>query len=346
MNTNTIEPWQLSFRQALPLDLKEAYTAKRIKKWYNTCKGDVYISFSGGKDSTVLLHQVRRIYPDITAVFVDTGLEFPEIREFVKTIRNVVWTKPTMTFKQVLEKYGYPLISKEVSQKIYEARTTKSAKLLHKRLHGDANKYRSGRIPLKWQYLINAPFAISHRCCHYLKIKPLHQYEKASGKYGFVGLMASDSHARKQKYMKQGCNSFGGSKKQSIPMAFWVEQDIWDYIKKYNLPYSTIYGKGYNNTGCMFCLFGVHREKYPNKFQTMQGTHPKLWDYCINQLGCGIPLSYINVDYDRKAGGLWQNKTPENLELFLRKPSRVDPIKVIACSSKLDQAENHTLAGS
>lgn len=89
-----LEYWQLRQRQGQPLEIKEQMTATRIKAYYEKLNGNVYVSFSGGKDSTVLLHQVRRIYPNVPAVFVDTGLEYPEIRDFVKTIDNVVWLKP------------------------------------------------------------------------------------------------------------------------------------------------------------------------------------------------------------------------------------------------------------
>lgn len=65
-----------------------------------------YISFSGGKDSTVLLHLVRKLYPEIEAVFVDTGLEYPEIKQFVKSIDNVTILRPKMMFNEVINKYG------------------------------------------------------------------------------------------------------------------------------------------------------------------------------------------------------------------------------------------------
>ena len=84
----------------------------------------------------------------------------------------------------------------------------------------------------------------------------------------------------------------------SLPIAFWTEQDIWQYIHKYNVPYSSIYDMGYTHTGCMFCMFGVDQETYPNRFQRMQKTHPKQWDFCINRLGCGKVLDYIGVPYD------------------------------------------------
>ncbi len=292
-----LETWQLKQRQGLSLEIKERFTENRIRQWYDYWRGNVYVSFSGGKDSTVLLYIVRRLYVKVPAVFVDTGLEYPEIREFVKTVDNVVWLRPKMSFAKVIEKYGYPIISKEVSQKIYEARTTKSKKLLHKRIHGADNKYKSGRIPLKWQFLIKGvDCKISHRCCHYLKIEPIKRYEKESQRTPFVGLMASDSHARRQIYIRHGCNNFVG-KKRSMPMAFWLEPDVWDFIKKYRIPYSKIYDMGEKRTGCMFCMFGVHLEEDPNKFQRMNKLHPKLWDYCINKLGCGEVLDYIGVKY-------------------------------------------------
>ena len=82
-----------------------------------------------------------------------------------------------------------------------------------------------------------------------------------------------------------------------MPLAFWTEKDIWDYIEKYNLPYSKIYDMGYKRTGCMFCMFGVQYQNNPNKFQMMEKTHPKIYDYCINNLKIGEVLDYIGIEY-------------------------------------------------
>lgn len=110
--------------QALPLSVKISMTKQRIRDWVNEFGLDgVYVSFSGGKDSSVLLHIAREMYGNsIKAVFIDTGLEYPEIRELVKTYENVDWVRPKKHFRQVCEEYGFPLISKEVSECVYGAK--------------------------------------------------------------------------------------------------------------------------------------------------------------------------------------------------------------------------------
>ena len=112
--------------QALPLERKIQISQARIIEWYQRNKGNVVVSFSGGKDSTVLLHLVRSIYPDVPAVFSNTGLEYPEIQRFVRTFPNVEIVAPKMNFSEVISTYGYPLIGKEVAEAIYYARRIRS----------------------------------------------------------------------------------------------------------------------------------------------------------------------------------------------------------------------------
>lgn len=113
---------ELKILQAYPLDLKIKKTQLRIREWVDYYGVDgVYVSFSGGKDSTVLLDIVRKMYPDIEAVFCDTGLEYPEIRSFVKSFDNVTILRPKMRFDEVIRKYGYPFIGKEVAERVENA---------------------------------------------------------------------------------------------------------------------------------------------------------------------------------------------------------------------------------
>lgn len=111
--------------QSLPLSGKIKMTKRRIDEWVDRFGEEgVYVSFSGGKDSTVLVDIVRNVcnYKDIPLVFVDVPTQYPELKEFAKTFDNLVILKPKISFAQVCEKYGFPMISKEVSNCVSGAR--------------------------------------------------------------------------------------------------------------------------------------------------------------------------------------------------------------------------------
>jgi tRNA(Ile)-lysidine synthase TilS/MesJ len=114
---------EYQLRVRWPFARKIAWALKQIRVWYDVHGGRVYVSFSGGKDSTALLHLVRSLYPDVPAVFANTGLEFPEIVKFARNFENVTVIRPEMSFKAVLRKYGYPVISKENAGYLREIRT-------------------------------------------------------------------------------------------------------------------------------------------------------------------------------------------------------------------------------
>ena len=203
MSTHTAD--MLKLLQQLPLEIKIEKTKQRIIEWYEHYQGQVYISFSGGKDSTVLLHLAREIYKDIEAVFVDTGLEYDQIRDFVKAFDNVAWLKPKMRFDEVIAKYGYPIISKMIARYAEDARKAI--------VRGDLNHYTlkifdgdfkygvdnktSFYNKKKWKFLLDAPFLVSNKCCDIMKKEPLHRYQKISGKKAIIGTMAYESDQRK-----------------------------------------------------------------------------------------------------------------------------------------------------
>lgn len=316
---------ELQELQALPLKYKVMITEQRIKDWIENFGEDgVYISFSGGKDSTVLLHIVRSLYPNIPAVFVDTGLEYPEIREFIKTFDNVVWLKPKKNFRKVINDYGYPFISKDIANKVYGARRyvkglTSIEPLRYKRLMGTATQpdgTKSKFNCVKYKFMLEAPFEISDYCCNAMKKQPCQRFEKETGRKPILAQMACESHKRTMGWLKTGCNGFDSNHPQSNPISFWTEQDVLLYIRENNIPICPVYGDiiqsgeafittGCNRTGCVFCGFGCHMEKKgEGRFLRLKETHPKLYDYIMRAKDEG-GLGYKEViDWLNKYGDL------------------------------------------
>ena len=342
------EAYELKQMQSLPLDIKIRMTKERIEQWFNYWDGMVYVSFSGGKDSTVLKHIVDSMYDDVPSLFVNTGLEYPEIQKFAMSQKNAVTVRPEMRFDEVIRKYGYPVVSKEVAQTVCEAKKnaqtgkyTYRIKKLNGELVGKNGKPSTYNIP-QWKFLLDAPYDISHKCCDVMKKKPAKTYEKITGRKAIIGTLASESTLRKTQWVRYGCNAFESKRPTSQPLSFWTEQDILHYIKQFDVPYCSVYGEivpvddgeqfegqlttfdvlndydgtllkttGCDRTGCIFCMFGCHLEKEPNRFQRLKETHPRQYEYCIGGgeyvdgkwqpskegLGLGKVLDYINVKY-------------------------------------------------
>lgn len=347
MTVNKHTTYDLKQMQSLPLEAKILMTKRRICEWYDHWDGQVYVSFSGGKDSTVLKHIVDNtpgVY-DVPAVFVNTGLEYPEIQQFVRDVKAGKWDcfnsdveiiRPDMRFNDVLKEYGYPVIGKRQAEALDLARKNiKQGKYsLRLRLLGvlpnEAANMGLELPPLemlkryegtavgskfnfsKYKYLLEADFAISADCCSAMKKKPAFKYQKETGRKPIIATMATESFNREVAWVRNGCNAFNAKKPSSQPMSFWTEQDVLHYIKKFNVPYCSVYGEikiddnpefegqlnlidylgayepqdrlvttGCDRTGCIFCMFGCQREKEPNRFQRLKQTHPRQYEYCI-----------------------------------------------------------------
>lgn len=292
--------------QALPLEEKVKIAKDAIRKYVEHFGEDnIYISFSGGKDSTVLLHICRQLYPSLAGLYSDTGLEFPEIREFVETFENITIVTPKMHHREMLQKCGYPVISKEQAEWIYRIRGGTNSTAIRKAFYGINPDGTPTRFKLseQWKYLLNAPFNIGAGCCKEMKLKPIAEYVKKTGRKAIVGTTAAESSLRMQKWLESGFFSLDAKKPQCTPLSIWTDDDIWEYIHTRNLPYCKIYDMGYDRTGCVFCMFGVHLEKEPNRFQKLQRTHPELWRYCMKPyeeggLGIRTVLEFIGVPYE------------------------------------------------
>lgn len=303
----------LQQRQNLPLEDKIRLTQRRIKSFCEFFNYEVYISFSGGKDSTVLKHIIENTEgcEHIESVFIDTGLEYPELRAFVRSQKNITIIKPKMKFNEVIEKYGFPAVSKEISKFISEYRSKPDGYTAKKfDRNSDYIKQYGTRYCLeKWIPLRDSGIKISSKCCDVMKKNPAKKFEKETGKKPIIATMACESNIRKTEYLKNGCNAFQNKRPLSTPIAFWTEQDVLQYLVEFNVPYAAVYGEikqdskgkyyttGVDRTGCMFCMFGVQSEKHPNRFEKMKETHPRQYEYCINELGCAAVLDFLKVSY-------------------------------------------------
>lgn len=247
----------------------------------------VYISYSGGKDSTVLSHLAKSMYPDILHIFANTTNEYPE------TLRHIKWEKEVnhtnmitviprdvhgnvWSFKKVVEYYGYPVFSKRISNAI---RTYQHALSDRTRQHSLDYIERNLKKYSKYKDL-----PISDKCCERLKKEPLRRKAKELGlECAILGILASESYQREKDWLEYGCNVFHERRdNQSKPLSFWTEEDIQEYIETYNVKIPELYNMGYTRNGCMYCGFGVQMEpEGHNRYQRLKETHPIQYSYLI-----------------------------------------------------------------
>ena len=261
---------ELEQLQKLPLKYKEMLTADRIRELTRHYEpSEFYVSFSGGKDSMVLVDVMAKNlvclgYQDATlnVLYVNTGLEYSSVRESIKPFLDLVSERhqikiklhertPSVRFADVIRTYGYPLISKEVAQVVEEARKGISNadgtyERARKKITGtltDKNGDKSRFNCDKYNFLMTAPFKVSKHCCPITKQNPCKQFEKETGMIPVIGTLAEESQLRQTKWLRYGCNAFSCERPQSMPLSIWKENDILAYIHKYDLPLAKPYGK-------------------------------------------------------------------------------------------------------
>lgn len=295
---------QLKELQGHDLDFKIAWACQRIERALSQLHTPC-LAFSAGKDSTVLLHLLRRYVPHILVNYGNTTIEFPECVKFARWLRdewelNYHEARPEVTFWWVVEEYGWPLLGK----------TFGVGGVAHKSSRERFFDDLAARGELTGQYAIQAEVPISSACCTFLKERPSRKLQKRQGVDGvFLGIMASESRQRMFNFLQYG--EWYYPKSQSVwkchPLAIWTDDDIWAYIRRFDVPYAALYDMGYHDpktgewihhtrNGCMFCGMDIH---FPNNhLAIMRRTHPKAWNTLMRRKGLGRVLLQLRLALD------------------------------------------------
>lgn len=319
-------------KNTISLDEKIAGAKEVLKRFYETNNGKIFVSFSGGKDSTVLLHIARELYPDLQAVYSNTTNEDKDVIAFVKKQDNIQWIVPEMSFKEVIVKHGFPLVSKEVSKKIEGYRRSTNVDVKKGLRDGGGSGW---PIPMKWFSLTEEKFDVTSKCCDVLKKKPLGKWAKENDMKPLIGLMADESALRMQLAL------FGEeSPDKGYPFlrTGWTEADIWAYSERFKIEFAECYYDRYlpdgsflaaeSRTGCIFCGFGIQFDQ-GERFEKQKIKNRKRYESMMALENNGVTFKdAINKVLDLSNEKVTQRKdfekAYENIEITEDRISGVD----------------------
>ena len=324
--------------QKMDYDFKVRHAEETAWRFFEAPEiaGKCYVSV-GGLDSITLLLFLRSIGIDVPAVSVSV-LEDKSIQTIHKKL-GVQALKPLKSKVEVIREFGWPVLSKEIAGKIslLQNPSEKNATVRHAIITGETGAYggyRKGtRMKLAQRWLekfggyeneaenvhYQTPdFRVSDKCCYYLKEKPCSDYAKETGRFPYMGLMASEGGRRQKALMINGCNYISPGTKRSAPFAIFSRQDLLQLALDLQTPVPEIYGEIVRDpdgtlrtteaqrTGCAMCGFGIHLEKRPHRFDRLWERSPREWDMWMNHVdqlpngswyGWGHVLDYIRVEW-------------------------------------------------
>lgn len=239
---------------------------KQINGQYDL-ENNSYISFSGGKDSTILHYLIDLALPNnnIPRLFLNTGIEYQDIRKYVqemaKNDNRIIVLNSGVNVKQMLEKDGYPFKSKEHSNKLYRFNINGITPYITRYLtglekDGSTTKFKCPNI-LKYQFSEKMDFKISDRCCFKLKKDVAHKWATENKRpITLTGMRKEEGGQR----ANINCTAFNGTKLYKFhPLLVVSEEFENEFIKRNNIKLCKLYYPPYNfeRTGCKGCPFAL-----------------------------------------------------------------------------------------
>ena len=334
---------QMVAMQALPYEVKVKRAELRAREYIEKLDDmelNAHVSV-GGLDSIVLLLFLRKIGIDVPAISV-SALEDKSIQRIHREL-GVIPIAPGKSKVQILQEYGFPVISKKIAGRIETLQnpTDKNRTVRHAIITGECGaqghyaKNSRMKLPKKWleqfagyenenegvNYRI-APFKVSNKCCLYMKEQPCDKWAKEHKSRPYLGLMASEGGQREEALTEHGCNYFGKGVIRSAPFAPFLRQDLLQLALDLNAPVPEIYGTierrpdgtlyttGAQRTGCSMCGFGVHMEQRPHRFDQLRVRNQKEWEFwmyrCVKDKETGEVYGWGKVlDY---IGVEWEDR--------------------------------------
>ena len=255
-----------------------------------------YLSFSGGKDSTILHYLVDLALPEnkIPRVFINTGIEYNDIVKYVKDLAEkddrFVILKPTKSIKKVLDEYGYPFKSKQHSHilNVYQnnkniidinntdlANAPKGAKSVIKYVNGirenkekEIYKMSNFSCPnvLKYQFTKDFDIKISDKCCLKLKKEPVAKWAKENNKSIVMTGMRKEEGGN-----RSNLNCIVTDKENNVikfhPLSVVnTEFEDW-FLARHDISLCKLYYSPFNftRTGCKGCPFALELQEQLDK---------------------------------------------------------------------------------
>ena len=241
-----------------------------------------YLSFSGGKDSTVLSALLDMALPGnkIPRVYINTGIEYKLVREFVEDLEykdeRFHMIAPQKNIKKTLEEEGYPFKSKEHSEYLDIYQRNGKTKTYERYMNPSEERKTFGcPESLKYQFTEDFKLKVSDKCCFRMKEEPLRNWAKEHEKpYAIIGIMRDEGGRRN----RAECLAFSGKKLAAFqPLAVVTKEwEDW-FIKEYDIRLSPIYYEPYNfeRTGCKGCPFAINLQEQLDILDTFFPTEKK-----------------------------------------------------------------------